>query len=156
MSQKALSVILRVICALCCIVLGFVIYCDIFLGGNLFFGEESRLYYFSETVVAVCAAAVIAAVIIAWRMFSDIGRNLSFTDKNAKRLSIISGLFLADTVIFVIFFGIAVFSGEELGLMSIVMMGIIFIGVSLSVICACLSHLIKKAAEIEKENELTV
>ena len=153
MKQKGLSVILRVISALCIIVLLSVIVGTILHGDSLYHVKDKTMYVIWQIITVICSLVCIAAIIIAWLMFADIGKDLSLTVKNSRRLLIISNLFLFDTVVFSIFFISSLFTRKEFGVMFAVNIGIIFVGVSLTVICACLSHLVEKAAAIEKETK---
>ncbi len=156
MKQKGLSIILRVISALCIIVLVAVIIGTIHAGDSLHQAKDKTMYVVWQIITVLCSLVCIVAIVIAWLMFADIGRDLSLTVKNSRRLLIISNLFLLDTVIFSMYFIASLLVHKKLGVMTAVNIGIVFVGVSLTVICACLSHLVEKAAAIEEENELTI
>lgn len=156
MKQKGLSIILRVISALCIIVLATVIVGTIHAGDSLYHVKDKTMYVVWQIITIVCSVVCIIAIVIAWMMFADIGKDLSLTMKNSKRLLVISNLFLLDTVIFSMYFIASLLIHKSFGIMTAVNIGIVFVGVSLTVICACLSHLVEKAAVIEEENELTI
>ena len=86
----------------------------------------------------------------------EIGRDNSFCHENARRLSICGNLALADTVLYLA-------AGCVLGFMhllhiTLLIAGIVIcsIGVAVAVCCAALSHLTRKAADMQSENDLTV
>ncbi|MBP3940997.1 MAG: DUF2975 domain-containing protein [Christensenellaceae bacterium] len=154
MSQKNLSVMLRMICIVCCFVL-------LYMCGYAYFRIDEMMkevlhIVLAKLIVAVCAVVVAMAIFFAWAIFADIGRDRSFTMKNAVRLKMIAWLFLSDSLVFLAALAVVFILKIGSAGLPFVMLLIIFIGISLTVICACLSHLIAKAAAIEQENELTI
>lgn len=156
MNQKSLSKMLRAICIVCAVLILFLcVYAyyriDEYVGGK---GELLRLA--SHIAVFSCMFMVDVALFLAWQIFGDIGKNLSFTELNAKRLAKIALIFLFDSAVFIIGLIIYAFLGiGEYGLYAF-MLVVLFVGISLAAIAACLSHLVGKAAKIEEENELTI
>lgn len=154
MSQKNLSVMLRMICIVCC----FILLC---MCGYAYFRidemmKEALHIVLAKLIVALCTVVVAIAIFFAWAIFADIGRDRSFTMKNAVRLKMIAWLFLSDSLVFLAALAAVFILKIGSAGLPFVMLLIIFIGISLTVICACLSHLIAKAAVIEQENELTI
>ena len=101
-------------------------------------------------------AIVAAALAFAWRIFAEIGRDNSFCAENARRLRIISGLALTDTLlcaagIVALFLLRALHPGVFLLLLLITA-----VGAGITVAAAALSHLTLKAAVLQDENDLTV
>lgn len=91
-----------------------------------------------------------------WSIATEIGRDNSFSDKNAKSLRNISILAAVDAVFFFlgnIFYLLLNMSHPGVFLLSCF---IVFGGVAISVAAACLSHLVYKAAKLREENELTI
>ena len=84
------------------------------------------------------------------------GRDNSFSMKNARSLRAIAFLAAADAVFF--FAGNIVFLLLDLSHPSIFLFScfIVFIGIAIAVASACLSHLVRKAAVLREENELTI
>ena len=117
----------------------------------------SSLYLPALIFVELTALPILIALVLAWMIASEIGRDNSFSMGNARRMQAISYLALGDVVYFLI--GIAVFwfgfnakSGPELILVMLVGSA----GIIISVCAAALSHLIRKAAALREENDLTV
>lgn len=99
---------------------------------------------------------ILIALGIAWCIAGEIGRDNSFSHRNALYMKIIAALALIDVVYFqagVIFFAFC-------GVMHPgVFLAVFFLdcfGLAISVCAAALSHLILKAAAIREENDLTV
>ncbi len=93
---------------------------------------------------------------LVWQIAAEIGRDNSFCHKNAERLRLISFLALTDTVLYIA-------SGFYLALANILpisvfllIVGIVSIGIALTVASAALSHLTQKAADLKSENDLTI
>ena len=159
MKQKELSVWLRAVLALVVIVVFFlaaVIVPELARETRLLNPEYAAYFWPCLIFVWVTTLPVLAVVVIAWRIFTDIGRDMSFSLKNAKRLRVICYLFIADTVLYVA--GTLVLSA--LAAMSpglfLILLSVVFMGFLLSVAAAALSHLTRKAAELKAENELTI
>ena len=119
--------------------------------------EYSALYWPALVFIELTAVPILWALVLAWLVASEIGRNNSFCRANAARLKTISLLALADVAYFwlgilVFWFGFNAKSGPML-LLSVMVgtAGIIF-----AVCAGALSHLTLKAAALREENDLTV
>lgn len=91
-----------------------------------------------------------------WKICREIGKDNSFSDKNAKYLMNISHLAIIAVVIF--FIGnilLAFFNMSHPGILLLSWL-IDFIGIAIAVVTAALSHLVYKAVEMKQENELTI
>lgn len=97
-----------------------------------------------------------AVLVFAWRISANIGKDRSFSEENAKWLLWISCLAAGDAGFF--------FSGNILLLLlnmnhpGIVLasMMVVFVGVAVAVASAALSHLVKKAATLQEQSDLTI
>lgn len=92
----------------------------------------------------------------AWGIFTEIGRDNSFCEENARRLRAISLLALADTLLcglsaIILFVCGALHPGIFLLLVLIAV-----IGLGMFVASAALSHLTWKAVALKEENDLTI
>ena len=92
----------------------------------------------------------------AWGIASNIGMDRSFTDENAKKLKWISGLAAGDALFF--FLGNILLLFLNMNHPGIVLAScvVVFIGVAVAVASAALSHLVKKAAELQEQSDLTI
>ena len=159
MKQKELSVWLRAIVVLigaAVLFLALVFVPD--LGQEAARQNHSYAYlYWPYLIFIWCTTLpVFAALVIAWRIFGEIGRDNSFCLKNARRLRAISILALADTLLYILW---AVALGFIHLLHPSVLIGsvcIVFMGLAMTVGTAALSHLTKKAADLKAENDLTI
>ncbi len=96
------------------------------------------------------------ALAMAWKIAANIGADRSFSEQNALMLRRISELAIGDAGFF--------FAGNILLLMlnmshpSVVIAsaGIAFAGVAAAVVCAVMSHLVKKAADLQEQSDLTI
>ena len=97
-----------------------------------------------------------AALAMAWRIAANIGADRSFSVQNAGIFRQISWLAVGDACFF--------FAGNVLLLLlnmshpSVVIAssGIAFAGVAVAVVSAVLSHLVKKAAALQEQSDLTI
>lgn len=100
--------------------------------------------------------AVYAALYLAWRIFASIGRDQSFSEANARRLRLMAWLACGDAVAYLLSLPALAWVTSIQPLTVLVLLGLSFVGLSLTVACACLSHLVKKAADLKQEQELTI
>jgi len=109
-------------------------------------------------LIFLWAAAVpcFAALITGWMLADSMKKDKCFTFANAKRLKLISLLAAGDTAFF--FAGNIVLLFLDLSHPGIVLetLVIVFAGIAISVAAAALSHLIRKAAELQEQSDLTV
>jgi len=159
MQQKELSVWLRavvILIFLCCLFLAFIVipeqsdeylmrhpdYAPLFLPGLIFFW--------------VTLLPVFASLLLAWRIFAEIGRDNSFCEKNALRLRGISRLALLDTVLYILFAVVQACLGQLHPEFIPMYLAVIFVGAAMTITTAALSHLTRKAADLKSENDLTI
>ena len=97
-----------------------------------------------------------AVIILLLKIASKIANNRSFSIENANYLKWISWIAAIDSAFF--FVGNAVFMllGMSHAGVLIGMMILLLFGIAISVAAAVLSHLVKKAAALQEENDLTI
>ncbi len=159
MKQKGLSVWLRaVLCfgGLFILFLALVLIPRLGQHVALDYPELEHMYLPCLIFFWVTAAVALIFIVLVWKIAVEIGRDNSFCHENARRLSICGNLALADTVLYLA-------AGCVLGFMhllhiTLLIAGIVIcsIGVAVAVCCAALSHLTRKAADMQSENDLTV
>lgn len=114
------------------------------------------LYYPALFFLEGTALPILSALVFAWLIAREIGRDNSFSRKNAEFMKVIAGLALGDVVYFQL--GVLVFA--VCGILHPSVFIAVFlldcVGLAISVCAAALSHLILKAAVIREENDLTV
>lgn len=106
--------------------------------------------------ILITAIPIILALASCWRIASEIGRDNSFSYKNAKMLKRIAVLAIADAGYF--FLGNVVLLFANMNHPGILMLSLMlaFAGIAIAVAFLGLSYLVTKAAEIREENELTI
>ena len=156
MKQKELSVLLRVVVVLC--------WCGCALVGGLIvpamawetaeMNPDLAYLKWPCLIFFWCALAVVAAALVcAYQIFADIGRDKSFTAKNARRLRLISHLALTDTVAWLIgTVALAVLAPMH----PMFLLAVLVVGAAFTVAASALSHLTLKAAALQDENDLTI
>ncbi len=93
-----------------------------------------------------------------WGICDSIHKDQSFSMENAIRLKRMSQYMLTDAVLytgFLVWFFLAGWYVKAAWLIFPVLLAV-FISVTLTVICAALSHLVQRASEIQEEQELTI
>ena len=104
----------------------------------------------------LAALPCFGVLILGWKVAGEIGKDHSFSGKNARYLKQVSGLSLADSAFF--FAGnllYLILGFNRLGIFFLSCI-IVFVGIAVSVAAALISHLIYKAARMQEENELTI
>ena len=96
------------------------------------------------------------ALVLGWRVAGNIGRDRSFSLENAKLLALISRLAAGDAVFF--FVGnvaLLLLNMSHPGVFLLSLL-VVFAGVAVAVAAACLSHLVRKAADLQEQSDLTI
>lgn len=93
---------------------------------------------------------------LAWKIASNIGADKSFSQANAKLLKGIAVLAAGDGAF--VFLGNLVFLLLDMNHPSVMLASlfIVFLGAAISVAAAVLSHLVRKAADLQEQSDLTI
>lgn len=104
----------------------------------------------------ILAVPCFMALILAWRIFGSIEKDCSFCMENADALRKISFLAAADAGI--LFFGNVLFLLLNMNHPAVLLGAcmVVVAGIGISVAAAVLSHLVRKAAELQEESDLTI
>lgn len=113
-------------------------------------------YWIRMGFIWVTAIPVYAALVYAWKVFTEIGNNNSFSLVNAKYLKNVAILALVDTIYYFVGNVVMFFAGMNHPGVLLISFLICFVGAAVVIVCAALSQLVKKAAELKEENELTI
>lgn len=159
MKQKELSRWLQAIVIVCwavCAVMGF--WAAPWVFRQIAEADPARAYLTTGRLIVfwVALIPVIAALWQGWLIFAEIGRDNSFCLKNARRLKIISYLAAGDTFLTLVYSLVLLPLNALYPAQMLLHLGIIFVGVAVTVAAAALSHLTHKAAVLQDENELTI
>lgn len=95
-------------------------------------------------------------LILAWRIATNIGNDKSFSMDNANSLKYISILAAGDSTFFFVVnvvYLILDINSFEILLISLL---IDFVGIAVSVAAAALSHLVRKAADLQEQSDYTI
>lgn len=157
MNQKSLSVMLRLLVAIVALAGAVLSVVMVRFGYQLCLNRgQEELFWPCLIFFILTVLVVYAALTLAWRIFASIGRDQSFSAENARRLRIISWLACADALAYLLALPVLWLVTSVKPFTALVLLGLVFAGLSVTVVCACLSHLVKKAADLKKEQELTI
>ncbi len=97
-----------------------------------------------------------AAFVLAWRIFTNIGQDRSFSMENARYLKGVAWLAAGDAGYFVL--GNMVFLMLNMSHPGFFLLSMLvaFAGFAISVVAAALSHLVRKAAALQEQSDLTI
>ena len=104
----------------------------------------------------VTAIPVGAALALGWQIAVHIGEDRSFSITNARLLQIIAWLAAGDTLYFFIGNIVMLLLNMNHPAILLISMLICFAGVAVTIAAACLSHLVRKAADLQEQSDLTV
>ena len=97
-----------------------------------------------------------AVLVLGWKIASNIGKDRSFTLENAGYLKWIAWIMAVDSAFFFIvniIYGLLGMNHPGILIMSVL---VTFAGVIVTVVAAVLSHLVRKAADLQEQSDLTI
>ncbi len=126
------------------------------IGKDLAVEEFKHLYWPYLITIWVTAVPIYWALVLAWKIFTNIGLDNSFCEENAHYLKKISILAACDCAYFFIMTVIGTFlKAVHPGILLIALFAI-FTGIAIAVATAALSHLVYKAAALQDQSDLTI
>ena len=128
------------------------------MGKSLVYANPEFAYCYIPWLAVIWCTAVpcYAALVFAWQIAKDIGREHPFTHDNARRVKRIAQLAIADVVFFFamnIILLLMNMNHPGFLLMSLV---ICFAGIAFAASAMALSHLVGRAAELQDDSDLTI
>lgn len=159
MDQKRFSWWLRVM-IVCLGLIGAVLYFLVlpFSGNYLADAYPEFAYAFWPWLVFLWLTGIpcYLVLVFGWKIAVSIGKDHSFSYANADRLKKIVYLIAGDTIFFAL--GNMVFCVWNLNPVWMVLFSalLIFMGILISVIAAALSHLVRKAANLQEQSDWTI
>lgn len=159
MSQKSLSKWMKVILfmfGICGIVLFGVVVPVVGLDFKNTYPEFAYAFVPWLVFILVTAVPCYAVLVLGWKIASSIANDDSFSNENAKRLKNVSVLALVTSVYY--FAGNVVFLLLNMNHPGILVASlfITFVGIAISAASAILSYLVKKAAKLQEQSDLTI
>ncbi len=108
------------------------------------------------TFILIMALPCYAVLILAWQIAASIACENIFTQQNSARLRAVAWLALGTSVY--LFLGNVVFLLLNMNHFSVLLGStlIVFIGICVAVASAVLSHLVKRAAVLQEQSDLTI
>ncbi len=118
--------------------------------------ELAHYFWPWMTLLILTALPCYWALVLGWQIATDIGRDRSFTEKNAERMKTISNLAFGDVVLF--FCGNVLLMVLGMNHPAIFLLALLpdMVGVAVAVCAAGLSHLIYKSASMQQDADLTI
>lgn len=118
--------------------------------------EFSYCYIPWLTVILISAIPCYCVLYFGWRISSEIGKDNSFSMENARYLRNISILAALDSVYFFLANLVLMILNMNHPGIFLLSLFVVFAGIAVTVAAAGLSHLVRKAADLKAENELTI
>ena len=125
-------------------------------GRDIFYDDKACVFTPWMFFLLTTAIPCYIFLVMGWKIAVNIENDRSFSTENANYLKKMAYLALGDTIFFFLGNIVLLFLNMSHPGMLLGSLVIDFLGVSVSVGCAALSHLVQKAAEIQAENELTI
>ena len=159
MEQKTLAKWLKVI-IIGAGILGLIVYFAIIpaygISMRTSYPEFSHCFWPWLIFLWITAVPCYAALVFAWKIAVNIKNDRSFSSENAAHLKVISILAAVDAAYF--FVGNIVLLSFSMSHPGIVLLSLLFVfaGVLISIAAAVVSHLVKKAAVLQEQSDLTI
>lgn len=118
--------------------------------------EFSNCYIPWLAVLLISSIPCYWGLYFGWRIATEIGKDNSFSKENASYLKNISMLAALDSVYFFMANLVLMVLGMNHPSIFLLSLFVVFAGIAVTVAAAALSHLVKKAADMKEENELTI
>ena len=118
--------------------------------------DYAHLFWWYLGPIWACSIPILLALGYFWGICTRIGRDQSFCHENAKALDRIGLLALLDTALsLAATILLALLTPMHISFL-ILEVFIVMVGIVITVVCAALSRLVEKAAQIKDENDLTI
>ena len=118
--------------------------------------DYAHCYYPWLIFLWVTAIPCYIALVLGWRIASNIGEDRSFSMDNAKLLKWIAYLAVGDAGFFFVMNILYLFLNMSHPGVTLISLIVVFAGIAVSVAAAALSHLVHKAAELQEQSDLTI
>lgn len=109
-----------------------------------------------EAYAGLMALPVLSAIALLWKVFGTIPKNESFSMKNAGRFQTIARLAAADLLLVLLLAAFLIVSQVIPAFILICLIAAVYIGIVASIVFHVLAALVRNAAEIKLDNELTI
>ncbi len=107
-------------------------------------------------MIWISAVPCFAVLILSWLLAQSFGKGTAFTQKNAERIGLIAKFAAADTVFFLFGNAFYAFMGWSHPLVLSISMLIVFFGAAITAVAAVLASLVRKAADLQIQADLTI
>ena len=104
----------------------------------------------------ITAIPCYAVLCLGWKITTNIGNDKSFSRDNANLLKWIATLAAGDSLFFFVGNVVLLFCNMNHPGILVASMIIVFAGVSITIVAAALSHLVRKAAILQEQADLTI
>lgn len=118
--------------------------------------EFSYCYVPWVAVIWCTAIPCYAALVFAWKIAKDIGREHPFTHDNARRVRRIGQLAIADVVFFFVMNVILLLMNMNHPGILLMALFVCLAGIAFAVVVMALGHLVGRAAELQDDSDLTI
>jgi hypothetical protein len=120
------------------------------------YSEFDYMYWPCLIFIWITAVPFYFALYKAWLICREISDDNSFCAINAQRLKEISKLALSECILYLVAMIILLIMNLLHPSILLFTLFIIVVGISIAITSATLSHLVEKASELKKENDLTI
>jgi hypothetical protein len=127
-------------------------------GQSIVYSNPEFAYCYIPWLAVIWCTAVpcYAALVFAWRIAKDIGREHPFTHDNARRVRRIGQLAIADVAFFFAANVVLLFLNMNHPGILLMALFICLAGVAFAVVVIALAHLVGRAAELQEDSDLTI
>ena len=104
----------------------------------------------------ICSIPCFCVLVFGWQIATNIGKDKSFSFANANLLKWVAWMAAGDSAVFFLGNCILLLCNMNHPAILFISMIVVFAGIALTVTAACLSHLVRKAAVLQEQSDLTI
>lgn len=118
--------------------------------------EFSYMYVPWLVFLSISGLPCYAVLVLGWLIAVNIGNDRSFSEENARYLKLIAILAGADSIYIFVGDVVLFFLGMNHPGIALMLLSLELIGIPVTIAAAALSHLVKKAAALQEQSDLTI
>ena len=118
--------------------------------------EFSYAYWPWLIFLWMAAIPCFCVLFFGWQIATNIGKDKSFSMENAKWMKWIAWMAAGDSAFFFVGNVVLLFCNINHPGILLISMIVVFAGIAITIVAACLSHLVRKAAALQEQSDLTI
>ena len=159
MKLSKATILLKAVLAVSAVLLGLVIFGGVpaYMQHVIHVKPELAVWdYWMRAYATLLALPVWAVMVLLWRTFDTIPKNAPFCVENARRFFRIAQLAAADLVLVLALWMFLYFGGALPAFIAVWLLCATYVGIVAAIVFYVLGGLVRKAAELKQDNDMTI